>query len=149
MVALGRKRRSQATGAIVFTESSLRKNVIPRRLLVAPIGMVGSLVPPGRRGIYSRAEPSGFCSSSQQQCITVYQKSCCVTTVLFSGQSARKNALQVIAEYEGTPAGAVEVPDLSALRELYSEKNPAVPSLRYLLCSEEDVALCVAGICGS
>lgn len=46
-------------------------------------------------------------------------------------QSARKNALQVIAEYEGTPAGAVEVPDLSALRELYSEKNPAVPSLRY------------------
>lgn len=48
-------------------------------------------------------------------------------------QSARKNALQVIAEYEGTPAGAVEVPDLSALRELYSEKNPAVPSLRYLL----------------
>ncbi len=52
--------------------------------------------------------------------------------VFFSGQSARKNALQVIAEYEGTPAGAVEVPDLSALRELYSEKNPAVPSLRYL-----------------
>ncbi|CAM9724495.1 unnamed protein product [Ectocarpus sp. 4 AP-2014] len=44
--------------------------------------------------------------------------------------SARKNALQVIAEYEGTPAEAVEVPDLSALRQLYSEKNPAVPSLR-------------------
>lgn len=45
-------------------------------------------------------------------------------------KSARKNALQVIAEYEGTPAEAVEVPDLSALRQLYSEKNPAVPSLR-------------------
>lgn len=52
---------------------------------------------------------------------------------VYSGQSARKNALQVIAEYEGTPAAAVEVPDLSALRELYSEKNPAVPSLRYPL----------------
>lgn len=45
-------------------------------------------------------------------------------------QSARKNALQVIAEYEGTPPEAVEVPDLSALRQLYSEKNPAVPNLR-------------------
>lgn len=38
----------------------------------------------------------------------------------------------MIAEYEGTPAEAVEVPDLSALRQLYSEKNPAVPSLRYM-----------------
>lgn len=50
---------------------------------------------------------------------------------MFTAQSARKNALQVIAEYEGTPAEAVEVPDLSALRQLYSEKNPAVPSLRW------------------
>lgn len=49
---------------------------------------------------------------------------------LYLVQSARKNALQVIAEYERTPAEAVEVPDLSALRQLYSEKNPAVPTLR-------------------
>lgn len=48
----------------------------------------------------------------------------------YVSQSARKNALQVIAEYEGTPAEAVEVPDLTALRQLYGEKNPAVPTLR-------------------
>ncbi|CAM9344893.1 unnamed protein product [Ascophyllum nodosum] len=44
--------------------------------------------------------------------------------------SARKTARQVIADYEATPAEAVSVPDLSALRQLYSERNPAVPSLR-------------------
>lgn len=49
---------------------------------------------------------------------------------LYLVQSARKNALQVIADYEGTPTEAIEVPDLSALRQLYSEKNPAVPTLR-------------------
>lgn len=82
--------------------------------------------------VYHSVDPQ-FPRSLDEECsaLSPTSTSHCVFD-LISGQSARKSALQVIAEYEGTPAGAVEVPDLSALRELYSEKNPAVPSLRYL-----------------
>lgn len=72
-----------------------------------------------------------MCTSYPSHTASCAHEHTCVCCLLLA-QSARKSALQVISEYESTPgaAEALEVPDLSALRQLYSEKNPAVPTFR-------------------